>query len=164
MTVYPFTLHLGPLAVTGYGLMMMVAFLMGGWAIQLQLRRRALNEEYAADIVIGAVVGGLIGAKLWYVALTGASPFERGGFVWYGGFLGGAAGVILAGVRRRVPLRLTAEVCAPAPAARRSPSAGAAMPSPPAPVPPPRRERSPCPRRSSCSAAPAPASLGSAPR
>ena len=114
MTVYPFTLHLGPLAVTGFGLMMMVAFLMSGWAIQMELRRRALNEEYAADIVIGAVVGGLIGAKLWYVALTGASPFERGGFVWYGGFLGGAAGVILAGVRRRVPLRLTAEVCAPA--------------------------------------------------
>src|SRR5439155_1003270 len=86
-----------------------VAVLGGGVACS-----RALNEEYAADIVIGAVVGGLIGAKLWYVALTGASPFERGGFVWYGGFLGGAAGVILAGVRRRVPLRLTAEVCAPA--------------------------------------------------
>src|SRR2546426_4563776 len=97
MTVYPFTLHLGPLAVTGFGLMMMVAFLMSGWAIQMELRRRALNEEYAADIVIGAVVGGLIGAKLWYVALTGASPFERGGFVWYGGVLGGGGG----GGRRR---------------------------------------------------------------
>jgi phosphatidylglycerol---prolipoprotein diacylglyceryl transferase len=112
--VYPFTLHLGFLNVTGYGLMMMVAFLMAGWVIQLELRRRGLNEEFAADIVIGAVVGGLVGAKLWYVALTGASPFERGGFVWYGGFLGGAAGVILAGARRRVPLRLTAELCAPA--------------------------------------------------
>jgi len=114
MTVYPFTLHLGPLTVTGYGLMMMVAFLMGGWAIQLELRRRQLNEEFAADIVIGAVVGGLIGAKLWYVALTGASLFERGGFVWYGGFLGGAAGVLLAGARRHAPLRFTAEICAPA--------------------------------------------------
>ncbi len=114
MTVYPFTLHLGPLTVTGYGLMMMVAFLMGGWAIQAELRRRQLNEEYAADIVIGAVVGGLVGAKLWYVALTGASLFERGGFVWYGGFLGGAAGVLLAGARRRVPLRFTMEICAPA--------------------------------------------------
>jgi phosphatidylglycerol---prolipoprotein diacylglyceryl transferase len=114
MIVYPFTLHLGFLNVTGYGLMMMVAFLMAGWVIQLELRRRGLNEEFAADIVIGAVVGGLVGAKLWYVALTGASPFERGGFVWYGGFLGGAGGVILAGARRRVPLRLTAELCAPA--------------------------------------------------
>ena len=43
MTVYPFVLHLGPLTVTGYGLMMMVAFLMAGWAIQLELRRRRLT-------------------------------------------------------------------------------------------------------------------------
>ena len=33
MTVYPFIIHLGPLEITGYGLMLMVAFLMGGWLI-----------------------------------------------------------------------------------------------------------------------------------
>ncbi|HET7790083.1 MAG TPA: prolipoprotein diacylglyceryl transferase [Gemmatimonadales bacterium] len=112
MTIYPFALHLGPIELTGYGLMMMVAFLMAGWAIQKELRRRNLDEEYAADIVVAAVIGGLIGAKLWYVALTGESPFQRGGFVWYGGFLGGAAGVLLNGWRKRVPLRFTAEICA----------------------------------------------------
>src|SRR6266542_4351953 len=61
MTVYPFVLHLGPLELTGYGLMMMVAFLMAGWAIQLDLRQRGLDEDYAADIVIAGVVGGLVG-------------------------------------------------------------------------------------------------------
>ena len=30
MTIYPFKFSLGPLEITGYGLMMMVAFLMGG--------------------------------------------------------------------------------------------------------------------------------------
>src|SRR5207245_10056042 len=130
MTVYPFTLHLGPLAVTGFGLMMMVAFLMSGWAIQMELRRRALNEEYAADIVIGAVVGGLIGAKLWYVALTGASPFERGGFVWYGGFPGGAAGGNRGRVRRGVPQRVLAGAVAPAPAPRTALGAGGVLPLP----------------------------------
>ena len=39
MTVYPFVIHLGPLEITGYGLMLMVAFLMGGWLIALQLRQ-----------------------------------------------------------------------------------------------------------------------------
>lgn len=114
MTVYPFALQLGPLSVTGYGLMMMVAFLMAGWAIQLDLRRRGLNDEYAADVVVGAVIGGLVGAKLWYVAVTGdlASTFQRGGFVWYGGFFGGVAGVLTAGWLRRVPVRLTCEICA----------------------------------------------------
>jgi phosphatidylglycerol---prolipoprotein diacylglyceryl transferase len=114
VTVYPFVLKLGPLAVTGYGLMMMVAFLMGGWAIQLDLRRRGLQDEFAADIVIGAVIGGLVGAKIWYVALTGdlGSLLQRGGFVWYGGLFGGIAGVLVAGWLKRVPARLMFELCA----------------------------------------------------
>jgi phosphatidylglycerol---prolipoprotein diacylglyceryl transferase len=114
MTVYPFALHLGPLELTGYGLMMMVAFLMAGWAIQLELRDRGLDEDYAADIIIAGVVGGLVGAKLWYVMLpgNGHALFQRGGFVWYGGFVGATAGILLNGWRRRVPARFTAELCA----------------------------------------------------
>ena len=114
MTVYPFVLRLGPLELTGYGLMMMVAFLMAGWAIQLELRRRRLDEEFAADIVIAGVVGGLVGAKIWYVLLTGEwdALLRRGGFVWYGGFLGATGAILLNGWRRRVPWRFTAELCA----------------------------------------------------
>jgi phosphatidylglycerol:prolipoprotein diacylglycerol transferase len=114
MTVYPLVLHLGPIDLTGYGLMMMGAFLMAGWAIQLQLRQRGLDEEYAADIVIAGVIGGLVGAKLWYVFLTGSwdALLRRGGFVWYGGLLGGAAGVLLNGWRKRVPARFTMDLCA----------------------------------------------------
>jgi len=69
MTVHPFIIHLGPLEVTGYGIMMMVAFLMGGWLIARQLREAGLKDDYAADMVAAAVIGGIIGAKLWYVAL-----------------------------------------------------------------------------------------------
>ena len=119
MTVYPFIIHLGPLEITGYGLMMMVAFLMGGWLITLELRRRRLSEDYAADAVAAAVVGGIIGAKLWYVALNQdlGSLFSRGGLVWYGGFIGGTIAVILNGWRLGVPLRWTMQLVAPALAA-----------------------------------------------
>jgi phosphatidylglycerol:prolipoprotein diacylglycerol transferase len=119
MPIYPLIFHIGPLEVTGYGIMMMVAFLMGGWLIALELRRRALAEDYAADIVAAAVVGGIIGAKLWYVALTRdpGALFSRGGLVWYGGFLGGTLAVILNGWRLRVPLRWTMQLTAPALAA-----------------------------------------------
>jgi phosphatidylglycerol---prolipoprotein diacylglyceryl transferase len=119
MTVYPFVFHLGPLEITGYGIMMMVAFLMGGWLTSLELRRRGFAEDYAADIVAAAVIGGIIGAKIWYVALTRdpGALFSRGGLVWYGGFLGGAAAVILNGWRLRVPLRWTMQLAAPALAA-----------------------------------------------
>jgi phosphatidylglycerol:prolipoprotein diacylglycerol transferase len=119
MTVYPFVIHLGPLEITGYGLMLMVAFLMGGWLIALQLRQAQLKEDYAADVVAASVIGGIIGAKLWYVALTGDPDaiFSRGGLVWYGGFIGGALAVILNSWRLRVPVRWTMQLTAPALAA-----------------------------------------------
>jgi phosphatidylglycerol:prolipoprotein diacylglycerol transferase len=119
MTIYPFILHLGPLEVTGYGLMLMVAFLMGGWLIARQLRENQLREDYAADMVAAAVIGGIIGAKLWYVALTRdpGALFSRGGLVWYGGFIGGAAAVVFNGWRLGVPLRWTMQLGAPALAA-----------------------------------------------
>jgi phosphatidylglycerol---prolipoprotein diacylglyceryl transferase len=117
MNVYPLVFHLGRLEITGYGIMMMVGFLTGGWLIALELRRRGLYEEYAADITVAAVVGGIIGAKLWYWVVNGGPLFSRGGLVWYGGFLGGALAVILNGWRLRVPLRWTTHICAPALAA-----------------------------------------------
>src|SRR5688572_20527832 len=119
MNLYPLEFQLGPLEITGYGLMLMVAFLMGGWLIALQLREAGLKEDYAADIVAASVIGGIVGAKLWYVALTGdpGAILSRGGLVWYGGFIGGALAVILNSWRLRVPLRWTMQLAAPALAA-----------------------------------------------
>ena len=51
MTIFPFKFQLGFLEITGYGLMMMVAFLMGGWLIALELKRRGLSDDYAADMI-----------------------------------------------------------------------------------------------------------------
>jgi phosphatidylglycerol:prolipoprotein diacylglycerol transferase len=119
MNVYPLQWDLGPIEITGYGVMLVVAFLMAGWLIARQLREAGLKEDYAADMVAAAVVGGIIGAKLWYVALTGDPDalFSRGGLVWYGGFIGGALAVILNSWRVRVPLRWSMQLAAPALAA-----------------------------------------------
>ena len=116
MTIYPLVLQLGPVTLTGYGVMMMVAFVMAGWSIQLDLRGRGLNEDYAADIILAAVIGGLIGAKVWYVVVSRdwQALFRRGGFVWYGGFLGGVIAVLVNGWRLRVPARYTMELTAAA--------------------------------------------------
>lgn len=117
-TVPPFGIQLGPLDITGYGIMLMVGFLMGGWLIDRQLRGRGFNREYAGDIVVAAVIGGVVGAKLWYVALHGLDTLlDRGGLVWYGGLVGGALAVTLQGARRGVPFRWTAQLVAPALAA-----------------------------------------------
>ncbi len=118
-TVYPFNLRFGSFNITGYGIMMMAGFLMGGWLIDRELRRRGWYHEYAANITVAAVIGGVLGAKIWYVIAIHdwKSLFTRGGLVWYGGFLGGAAVVLFQGWLRKVPLRWTLEVTAPALAA-----------------------------------------------
>jgi phosphatidylglycerol---prolipoprotein diacylglyceryl transferase len=119
MTIYPLTIRIGSFDITGYGIMMMVAFLAGGWLISLELRRRGLREDYAGDIVAAAVVGGIVGAKLWYVALfhDPGALFSRGGLVWYGGFIGGVVAVLANGRRLKVPMRWTMQLGAPALAA-----------------------------------------------
>jgi phosphatidylglycerol:prolipoprotein diacylglycerol transferase len=114
-TVYPFVITLGTFEITGFGIMMMIGFLMGGWIIDQDLRRRNLKAEYASDIVLAAVIGGIVGAKLWYVGLHGTDAlFSRGGLVWYGGFLGGSLAVVINGWLKKVPFWWTAQLVAPA--------------------------------------------------
>jgi phosphatidylglycerol:prolipoprotein diacylglycerol transferase len=116
MTVYPLIIHLGSFMITGFGIMMMVGFLMAGWVIQKDLRRRGFGPVYAEHIIVAGVVGGVLGAKLWFVALyqDPAQLFSRGGLVWYGGLIGGAVAVLFNGWRKHVPTRLTLELSAPA--------------------------------------------------
>lgn len=115
---YPLEFHIGPIPITGFGLTMMLAFLIGAWIVDRELRRHGFAPDFAGDIVFGAVLGGILGAKLWYVALHGGEAlFRREGLVFYGGFVGGALGVIINGWRRRVPIRWTMHLVAPALAA-----------------------------------------------
>lgn len=95
MTVHPVVIHLGRLAITGYGIMMMCAFLLAGWVFARRLAEAGLDGAIAWDSVVFAVIGGLAGAKLYYAALVHewAALVSRGGLVWYGGFAGGVAAV-----------------------------------------------------------------------
>lgn len=116
MTVYPLIINLGPFPITGFGLLMMAGFLMAGWAIQTNLLSRGHGPAYAEHIVVAAVIGGILGAKLWYVALNHDFRylFTRGGLVWYGGFIGGLILVLANGWRVHIPARFTMEITAPA--------------------------------------------------
>lgn len=115
---YPLALQIGPIPITGFGLLMMLAFLVAYWLVEKECRRNGFAGDYAGDMLTAAMIGGVLGAKLWYLAIHPEAPFfSRAGLVWYGGFVGGTLGVILNGWRRRVPMRWTAQLIAPAMAA-----------------------------------------------
>ncbi|MDQ6611355.1 MAG: prolipoprotein diacylglyceryl transferase [Gemmatimonadota bacterium] len=88
---HPTVLHFGPLPeVTGFGLAVLLSFVISQIICQRELWRRGHDREANAipDLIIAALVGTLIGAKLYYTILTGESIFSRGGFVFWGGFIG----------------------------------------------------------------------------
>lgn len=106
MTVYPFLIRFGTFTVTGYGIMMMLGFLVAGWIYARELTRKGLDTAIAWDTVVFAVLGGLAGSKVYYAVSVGRidALFTRGGLVWYGGFLGGTATVFLYMWWKRLPI------------------------------------------------------------
>jgi phosphatidylglycerol:prolipoprotein diacylglycerol transferase len=113
---------LGRFTITSFGVMMALAFLAGFQVIRVELRRLGKDESLAGDILLGALIGGIVGAKLYYVLLnwpiTAHNPlgmlFNRSGLVWYGGLIGGVIGVIWLLRRRGEPIAEMADVVAPA--------------------------------------------------
>jgi len=116
MTVYPLIFQIGPLTITGYGIMMMVGFITAGWVYGRDLSRRGLDTNIAWDTVVFAIVGGLLGSKGYYAISVGRfdALFTRGGLVWYGGFIGGTASVFAYMWWKRLPIRALLDAISPA--------------------------------------------------
>jgi phosphatidylglycerol:prolipoprotein diacylglycerol transferase len=91
IVVNPATLTLGPLQLTGFGFAVLLAFAISQIIAERELARRGHDPSPIADLIIAAVLGTLIGAKLYYVLVVThdiRDVFSRGGFVFWGGFMG----------------------------------------------------------------------------
>jgi len=112
---------LGGEPITSFGVFMLLSFLTGGYLLRSELGRMGQDPEKAWDLVFMAVVGGILGAKGYYILLNyprlmsdpAGLIFARGGLVWYGGFLLAAAFVIWEVRRQKLPLAQTADAAAP---------------------------------------------------
>ena len=97
-THHALNLSLGPLTITGFGIAVAAAFILGQMVASNEMERRGLNSGPVPDVVAATLVGFIIGAKIYYAVLTHSldSLFTRGGFVFWGGFAGSvAAGALM---------------------------------------------------------------------
>jgi prolipoprotein diacylglyceryl transferase len=130
-------LHLGPLTIPTFGLMVAISMLVAAYLLQADFdRHRAqfaksgfLKEGSGAShhdegfLIIGvAGLAGLIGARLYHVlespheffADPGPQLLSRYGFAWFGGVLGGFVALVILAKRFRIPVLAFLDLCSPA--------------------------------------------------
>jgi phosphatidylglycerol---prolipoprotein diacylglyceryl transferase len=114
-------LHIGPLNLPTFGLMVAIALITAAYILQADFNRRGMKADAFLMITI-AGLAGIAGAKLYHLleepAVFFAEPlpllFNRYGFAWFGGFLGGFGTMLLLGRRAKLPLLQFLDACSPA--------------------------------------------------
>ncbi len=91
-------------AISSFGVMMAVGFLVSERVVARRLGEQGIDPELSSTILVYAVLCGVIGSKLYYATeftLRGERTFfdalfDRAGMVWFGGLIAGALGVTIA--------------------------------------------------------------------
>jgi phosphatidylglycerol:prolipoprotein diacylglycerol transferase len=119
--VHPVIFELGRIKIFSFGLMLVIAFLVGGFLITRMLRSRGHVPDHLEGYPMVGLLGGIVGAKLYYIfahlGQLGENPWSSllsgSGLTWYGGLMGGAAAVLIWARRHRQDLWSIADCCAP---------------------------------------------------
>jgi phosphatidylglycerol:prolipoprotein diacylglycerol transferase len=101
---------------------MAVAFLFGTWLALQEARRLHLDEDKVVNVILVALVSGVLGARMLYV-LEHVAEFRRewgsvlalwqGGLTLYGGMVAGVFGGLLMARRLGLPIWVTADALTP---------------------------------------------------
>lgn len=115
-------IDLGPVSLKTFGMLFALAFVAVGLLLARRLQELGKPVDWAYEMAFAALLGGLVGARLYWVAqnwelargdLVG-SLFGGSGLVWYGGALGGAVAIVVWAWRRGMLGLGLLDLCAPA--------------------------------------------------
>ena len=111
------------ISIKTFGVTFALGFVACGLVVARRLREMDRPVDWAYEITFAALIGGVIGARVYYLIENSSSLhgsvlgniFSGSGLVWYGGAIGGAIGVI-GWMRWRHVLELRMlDMCATAP-------------------------------------------------
>lgn len=116
--------HIGSFPIHTFGLLVGIGFVLGLWTSARRASTVGIHADAIFDLGPSMLFGGLIGARIWYVAsywerdfagrpLVEAFRIWNGGLVFYGGLLAGAAFTIGRILWQRLPLWRVADCLAP---------------------------------------------------
>lgn len=97
--MYPVLFKLGHLTIRFYGVMIATAFIVGLYLARREAKRKGIEEESIVNFSLYALIAGIIGARLYYIAFYNLGnylehPAEifsiwKGGLAIHGGIIGG---------------------------------------------------------------------------
>ena len=97
--MYPELFHIGSFTMNSFGVMMALAFISAGVVAHWQFKKRGVRPDFIYPILIAAVIGGLLGAKIHYLIIHPdewpSNLWSGEGLVWFGGLFGALIAVVI---------------------------------------------------------------------
>lgn len=118
----PIAFSVGPITVHWYGILIVIGIISAYVYALFEAKRRNLEQKIIDEIATWIVLGGVIGARLYYVLFNLTyyidNPLEifqiwKGGLAIHGALLGGAAVYFLTMWRKKLSLFIYADVIIP---------------------------------------------------
>ena len=115
-------IHIGPLAIRWYGVLIAAAVLLGTLLAQREAVRRREDPDQLLNVIVLAVLAALAGARLYYVAFNWAYYSQHpakilavweGGLAIHGGLIAGGLAIFLYGRSRRLPVLTYLDIMVP---------------------------------------------------
>jgi phosphatidylglycerol---prolipoprotein diacylglyceryl transferase len=115
-------IHVGSLTLQTFGIMFALGFAAAGVLMAIRLSELGKPVDWAYEIVFAGLLGGFVGARVYYMAQHWDSVrhdvfgtvFSGEGLVWYGGAIGGAIAVMAWARYRRFLTLALLDLAAPA--------------------------------------------------
>jgi len=120
--MHPIIFEIGNFKVYSYGLMLALAFLIGGWYFIWAGKQKGIKADFIYELIIYVAIAAIIGGKLAYVLISwgyyAVHPLEiwqfwKPGLSFYGGLILGLGVTIIYIWRKKLPLTKIMDVGAP---------------------------------------------------